>query len=244
MRRPSSHWPVTRGALAQSRQSVSRADSANCPLPRPIRAPKSVPDTVFPSRRAECHDTYPALVYLTDKVRVIECRDRRQWILQCRRSVCPNRWRGVRSPAARGSCPTPSIRLAVSSCASRDAVALADVAASALAPSSSKFDGSLSRARVGVSDSVRSRWLPIVSSGYVAVMVSRLRQRALVTGPMDEDRGLTCAINWDDWHESLRSDLLRRAEAARRKCFIHQSFSGFGIFQSEESRRGDTAIFP
>src|SRR6266853_1306444 len=46
-------------------------------------------------------------------------------------------------------------------------------------------------------------------------MVSRLRQRALVTGPMDEDRGLTCAINWDDWHESLRSDLLRRAEAAR-----------------------------
>jgi len=58
-------------------------------------------------------------------------------------------------------------------------------------------------------------WTPIVSSGDVAVMVSRLRQRALVTGPMDEDRGLTCAINWDDWHESLRSDLLRRAEAAR-----------------------------
>src|SRR5258708_10187676 len=24
------------------------------------------------------------------------------------------------------------------------------------------------------------------------------------------DRGLTCAINWDDWHESLRCDLLRR----------------------------------
>src|SRR5713101_3079457 len=58
----------------------------------PIRSPKSVPDTVFPSRRAECHDTYPALVYLTDKVRVIECRDRLQWILQCRRSVCPNSW--------------------------------------------------------------------------------------------------------------------------------------------------------
>src|SRR5258708_38015623 len=84
------HQPRLRAA-----QSVSRADSANCPLPRPIRAPKSVPDTVFPSRRAECHDTYPALVYLTDKVRVIECRDRRQWILQCRRSVCPNSWRGV-----------------------------------------------------------------------------------------------------------------------------------------------------
>src|SRR5260370_23780583 len=39
-------------------------------------------------------------------------------------------------------------------------------------------------------------WTPIVSSGDVAVMVSRLRQRALVTGPMDEDRGLTCAVNW------------------------------------------------
>jgi hypothetical protein len=37
----------------------------------------------------------PALVYLTDRVRVIECRDRLQWILQCRRSVCPNSWRGV-----------------------------------------------------------------------------------------------------------------------------------------------------
>src|SRR5713101_8777961 len=59
-------------------QSVSRADSANCPLPRPIRSPKSVPDTVFPSRRAECHDTYPALVYLSDKCRIIECRDRLQ----------------------------------------------------------------------------------------------------------------------------------------------------------------------
>jgi hypothetical protein len=32
-------------------QSVSRADSANSPLPRPIRSPKSVPDRVFPSRR-------------------------------------------------------------------------------------------------------------------------------------------------------------------------------------------------
>ena len=43
-------------------ESVSTADSANCPLPRPIRSPKSVPDTVFPSRRAECRDTYRALV--------------------------------------------------------------------------------------------------------------------------------------------------------------------------------------
>jgi hypothetical protein len=84
--------PVSRLRAAES---VSRADSANCPLPRPIRSPKSVPDTVFPSRRAECRDTYPALVYLTDRVRVIECRDRLQWIVQRRRSVCLNSWRGV-----------------------------------------------------------------------------------------------------------------------------------------------------
>ena len=50
---------------------------------------------VFPSRWAECRDTYPALVYLTDRVRVIECRDRLQWIVQRRRSVCPDSWRGV-----------------------------------------------------------------------------------------------------------------------------------------------------
>jgi hypothetical protein len=31
---------------------------------------ESVPDTAFPSRRAECHDTYPTLVYLTDKARI------------------------------------------------------------------------------------------------------------------------------------------------------------------------------
>jgi hypothetical protein len=85
--------PVSRLRAAES---VSRADSANCPLPRPIRSPKSVPDTVFPSRRAECRDTYPALFYLTEKVRVIECRDRLQWILQCCRSVCPNSWGGWR----------------------------------------------------------------------------------------------------------------------------------------------------
>jgi|SRR6516164_10900534 len=84
--------PVTRLRAAES---MSRADAANCPLPRPIRSPKSVPDTVFPSRRAECRDTYPALVYLTDRVRVIECRDRLQWIVQRRRSVCPDSWRGV-----------------------------------------------------------------------------------------------------------------------------------------------------
>src|SRR5260370_22254534 len=47
-------------------------------------------------------------------------------------------------------------------------------------------------------------WTPTGSSGGGAVMVARLRQRALVTGPMGEDRGLTCAINCDDWDASLR----------------------------------------
>jgi hypothetical protein len=56
---------------------------------------ESVPDTVFAGRRAECSDTYPALVYLSDKRRMIECLDRLQWILQRRRSVCPNSWRGI-----------------------------------------------------------------------------------------------------------------------------------------------------
>src|SRR5260370_117869 len=71
----------------------------------------------------------------------------------------------LRSLAARGSCPTPSGRwLAVSSCASRDAVALADVAASALAPSSSRFDGSLGRGRRGARESLLqgTSTLPIV----------------------------------------------------------------------------------
>ena len=35
------------------------------------------------------------VAYLSDKVRVIECRGRIQWIIQRRRSVCPNSWRGV-----------------------------------------------------------------------------------------------------------------------------------------------------
>src|SRR5713226_7459314 len=50
-RRTPHHQPRLRAA-----QSVSRADSGTCPLPRPIRSPKSVPDTVFPSRRAASFD--------------------------------------------------------------------------------------------------------------------------------------------------------------------------------------------
>jgi hypothetical protein len=76
-------------------ETVSRADSG-----KPVRyhartGRRNLFLTVFPNRCAECQDTYPALVYLTDKVRVIECRDRLQWIVQCRRSVCPKSWRGV-----------------------------------------------------------------------------------------------------------------------------------------------------
>jgi hypothetical protein len=55
------------GTDSNDLRSVSRADSANVCY-HLIRSPKSVPDTVFPSRRAECHDTYPTLVYLTDKL--------------------------------------------------------------------------------------------------------------------------------------------------------------------------------
>jgi hypothetical protein len=34
--------------------------------------------------------------YLSDKLRVIECRNGLQWILQRRRSRCPNSWRGIK----------------------------------------------------------------------------------------------------------------------------------------------------
>ena len=81
--------------VARRREHVESGCRELSATTRPIRSPRSVPDTVFPSRRAECRDTYPALVYLTDRVRVIECRDRLQWIVQRRRSVCPDSWRGV-----------------------------------------------------------------------------------------------------------------------------------------------------
>jgi hypothetical protein len=75
-------------------QTVSGANSENSSVSLPIRLPKAAPDTV-PSRPAECRDDYPAVVYLSDTGRVIECRDGIQWIVQRRRSVCPNSWRGV-----------------------------------------------------------------------------------------------------------------------------------------------------
>jgi hypothetical protein len=78
-----------------SARSVSKADCTPYPLPRPIQPSKSGSDTVLPVRRAECHDMYLRVVaQLSDKVRVVECRDRIQWIVQRRRSVCPNSWRG------------------------------------------------------------------------------------------------------------------------------------------------------
>src|SRR5260370_38562626 len=52
-------------------------------------------------------------------------------------------------------------------------------------------------------------WTPIVSSGDVAVMVSRLPQRPLETGPMDEDAGLPCTVNWCNCADPLRAVHLR-----------------------------------
>ena len=58
--------------------------------PAPASAPKR-------SRLAETSDVYPAVVvYLNDRMRVIECRHGLQWIVQRRRSVCPNSWRGMK----------------------------------------------------------------------------------------------------------------------------------------------------
>jgi hypothetical protein len=88
---PTPHHQIRFSAV----QNVSGAGSATCRLLPTIRPPKSDPDTV-PGRPAECRDDYPAVViYLSDKRRVIECRDGLQWIVQRRRSVCPNSWRGV-----------------------------------------------------------------------------------------------------------------------------------------------------
>jgi hypothetical protein len=68
-------------------QSVSRADSANCPLPKPpsgCRNPFLTRSSRGGGPNATTHiplwSTCPTLVYLTDKARVI-CRDRLHWIL-------------------------------------------------------------------------------------------------------------------------------------------------------------------
>jgi hypothetical protein len=66
---------------------------------------------------AECHDNYPAVVYLSDKARVIECRDRIQWIVQRRRSVCPDSWRGI------SFCRTKEALLRCADCADLGALA-------------------------------------------------------------------------------------------------------------------------
>jgi hypothetical protein len=85
------------GLMVRGGSAPRRACQERIPRPfgyhGPIRRPKSLPDTALSGRRAECRDTYPALVYLADKVRVIECR--LQWCVQHRRSICPNSWRGV-----------------------------------------------------------------------------------------------------------------------------------------------------
>jgi hypothetical protein len=66
--------------------SVSGTDSAKR---RPSGTPcslESPPDTVSRQRQAECHHNYPVF-HLSDRARVIECRDGIQWILQLRRSI-------------------------------------------------------------------------------------------------------------------------------------------------------------
>jgi hypothetical protein len=82
-------------ARAVASLTMSKTNSVTYPLPGSIPLAKSAPDTVPPVGRAECADSYPALAYLSDSRRVIACRDGLQWIIQRRRSVCPNSWRGI-----------------------------------------------------------------------------------------------------------------------------------------------------
>src|SRR5260370_35142104 len=67
----------------------------------------------------------------------------------------------------------------------------------------------------------------------------------LVTGQWDEGRRMTYAITWDDCHESLRSDLLRRAEAARhhpdagwlcRRAHTIRTLPGCGVLRQPQPR--------
>jgi hypothetical protein len=82
-------------ATAQPRHSLSPNELDGRGANRPVRPPKSGRDTL-PDRPAESRDDYPAVVaHLSERLRIIECRDRIQWIVQRRRSICPNSWRGV-----------------------------------------------------------------------------------------------------------------------------------------------------
>ena len=73
------------GSNAPQLATVQRVSEA-APAPAPKR-----------SRLAETSDVYPAVVvYLNERMRVIECRHGLQWIVQRRRSVCPNSWRGMK----------------------------------------------------------------------------------------------------------------------------------------------------
>jgi hypothetical protein len=75
--------------------------------------------------------------------------------------------------------------------------------------------------------------VPQASCDGVAVTVSRLRQRVLVTGQMDEARRMTYA----NWHQSLRCDLLRRAEELLISV-------GFTLFNLPEAINAWASSFP
>jgi len=77
-------------------RGVFESNLGTSPPSGPAGSSKFLRDRGRRARQAECRDDYPAVVYLSDRDRVIECRNRIQWIIQHRRSVCANSWRGVK----------------------------------------------------------------------------------------------------------------------------------------------------
>lgn len=64
----------------------------------PIRRDAGFAARMAAARASHPHegdDTYPVIVSLGDRHRVINCRDDIQWIIQCRSSVGRTPWRGV-----------------------------------------------------------------------------------------------------------------------------------------------------
>jgi len=88
----SKKFPVAIETTANSVSGEQSKPTADAPC---LRSLKSAPDTLWRSKQAECRDDYPALVYLSERLRVIKCRDGIQWVLQRKRSNGKNRWRGV-----------------------------------------------------------------------------------------------------------------------------------------------------
>ena len=65
----------------------------------PLRTPSWAPTPVISSHR-ERDDAYPTICRVTDKIRVIGCKDGLQWVIQYRKGE--NNWQGMSFCRTRG----------------------------------------------------------------------------------------------------------------------------------------------